>query len=83
MDLYHEPAKTETDMVNSPPHYRAIPAKCYCGKPIECIQITEHMNFNIGNAVKYLYRCDFKENPVQDLEKAAYYIEREIERRSK
>lgn len=48
---------------------------------IECIQITEHMNFCIGNAVKYLWRADLKADSIQDLEKARWYIDREIQRR--
>lgn len=62
------------DMVSHPPHYTAHPSG------IECIQITEHMNFCLGNAVKYLWRADLK-NGIEDLEKAAWYIAREIERR--
>ena len=45
--------------------------------------MVEHMSFNIGNAVKYLWRADHKGAPVQDLEKAAWYIQREIARRKK
>jgi Protein of unknwon function (DUF3310) len=63
------------DLVNHPPHYTSHPSG------VECIQITEHMNFNIGNAVKYLWRADEKDNPLQDLLKAAWYINREIQRR--
>lgn len=51
---------------------------------MECITVTEGMNFNVGNAVKYLWRCDAKDdgaNALQDLEKARWYITREIERR--
>lgn len=67
-----------TDAVNHPPHYTAHPSG------IECIQVVEHMPFNIGNAVKYLWRCDAKHpDPIEDLKKAAWYINREIERRSK
>lgn len=65
-----------TDMVNHPPHYRSHPSG------VECIQITEYFNFCIGNAVKYLWRADEKGNAVEDLQKAAWYIEREIARRS-
>ena len=63
------------DMVNEPPHYRMHPSG------VECIEITEHLNFCIGNAIKYLWRCDHKSNDTQDLEKALWYIEREIMRR--
>ena len=62
------------DMVNHPPHYSAHPSG------VECIRITEHMNFCVGNAVKYLWRADLK-NGIEDLEKAAWYVAREIERR--
>jgi hypothetical protein len=51
---------------------------------VECIQITEHMNFCLGNAVKYIWRAGLKsENPIEDLRKAAFYINREIERLGK
>ena len=66
-----------TDAVNHPKHYMAHPSG------IECIQVTEHMNFNVGNAVKYLWRADEKANALEDLKKAAWYINREIERREK
>lgn len=64
------------DMVNHPPHYRAHPSG------VECIQITEHMGFCLGNAVKYIWRADLKNDAVEDLKKAAWYLAREIERRS-
>jgi len=66
-----------SDPVNNPAHYKAHPSG------IECIQITEHMGFNLGNAVKYIWRSDFKGNATEDLRKAAWYINREIERREK
>lgn len=66
----------ERDAVNNPKHYTSH------ASGIECIQITEHMGFNLGNAVKYIWRCDLKHDaPIQDLEKAIWYIEREIKRR--
>ena len=51
-------------------------------KGVEVIQLTEQMNFNRGNAVKYIARAGLKskETEVQDLQKAAWYIKREIER---
>ena len=61
--------------VTHPDHYRQRPSG------IECIQITEHMGFNLGNAIKYIWRADLKGNAMQDLEKAAWYINREIGRR--
>lgn len=60
------------DPVNHPRHYTSHPSG------IECIQITEHMSFTLGNAVKYLWRADLKGESVQDLEKAIFYIKREI-----
>ena len=65
------------DPVNHPKHYTEHPSG------IECIQITEHMGFNLGNALKYIWRADLKGNAVEDLQKAVWYINREIEKRSK
>jgi len=63
------------DPINHPDHYTTHPSG------VECIQVTEHMNFNVGNATKYLWRAGLKtENPVEDLKKARWYIEREIKR---
>lgn len=63
------------DPVNRPAHYTAHPSG------IECIQITEHMGFCLGNAVKYIWRAGLKSDATQDLQKAVWYIEREIARR--
>jgi hypothetical protein len=41
------------------------------------------MGFNLGNAVKYIWRCDLKKDAIEDLEKAEWYIRREIEKRKK
>lgn len=71
------------DPVNHPTHYTNHPAKCFCGKGIECIQITEHMGFNLGNAVKYIWRCDLKKDAIEDLKKAVWYLQREIAKREK
>jgi len=62
------------DPVNHPKHYTAHPSG------VECIEITEHMNFCIGNAVKYLWRAGLKGEQVEDLRKARWYIDREIAR---
>jgi len=64
-----------TDLVNHPPHYTSHPSG------VECIQVVEHMKFCLGNAIKYIWRADLKGNDIEDLEKAAFYIRREIERR--
>ncbi|WNM75407.1 hypothetical protein SEA_TINIBUG_52 [Mycobacterium Phage TiniBug] len=70
------------DMVAHPAHYTSSPAKCKgCGRPIECIDITEHMGFCLGNATKYVWRCDLKHDAIEDLRKAIQYIEFEIARR--
>jgi len=65
------------DPVNHPKHYTSHPSGA------ECIQITEHMNFCLGNAIKYIWRADLKHDAVEDLKKAVFYINREIERRTK
>ena len=62
------------DPVNHPPHYTNHPSG------VECITITEHFNFCVGNAVKYLWRTGLKGDAVEDLKKAAWYIDREIQR---
>lgn len=65
------------DSVNHPKHYLEHPSG------VECIEITEHMGFNLGNAVKCIWRCDLKRDAVEDLKKAKWYIEREIQKRSR
>ena len=66
--------KPSTDMVNNPTHYTSHPSG------IEAIEVTRHMNFNVGNAMKYLWRSGLKENGIQDLQKARFYINDEINR---
>jgi hypothetical protein len=68
---------SNNDPVNHPKHYTAHPSG------IECIQITEHMGFNLGNAVKYIWRADLKNDALEDLKKARWYIDREIQKREK
>ncbi len=63
------------DAVEHPPHYTKHPSG------VECITITEHMGFNLGNAVKYVWRADLKGDAIEDLRKARWYIERELARR--
>jgi len=62
-----------TDAIN-PSHYQDHPSG------IQCIQITEHMNFCLGNAIKYIWRAGLKNNAIEDLEKARWYLDREIEK---
>ncbi len=64
------------DLVDHPQHYKSASG-------IECIDVAETMNFNRGNALKYIWRAGEKggqEKEVEDLRKAAWYIQREIER---
>lgn len=63
------------DDVNHPAHYTSHPSG------VECIMITEHMSFCLGNAVKYIWRAGLKGNGIVDLEKAVWYVQREIARR--
>lgn len=79
----HDKLTKQHDPVNHPPHYTNSSAKCKCGRAIECIDVTRHLNFNIGNAIKYLWRCDLKGNSMEDLKKAIWYIEDEINERLK
>lgn len=73
-------AKNKIDMVNHPKHYTSDPSG------VEAIEITRHRNFNIGNAIKYLWRAGLKEDPskdmlekqLEDLRKAVFYINDEI-----
>ena len=67
--------KTKNDTVNNPKHYTKHPSG------IECITVTEHMSFNLGNAIKYIWRADEKGKALEDLKKAEWYIRREIMRR--
>lgn len=63
------------DTVNHPAHYTSHPSG------VECIAITEHFNFNVGNAIKYMWRAGLKSgDAMEDLRKAAWYVNREIER---
>ena len=64
----------DNDPVNHPSHYTSHPSG------VECITVTEHMNFNLGNAIKYIWRAGEKGNLRQDLEKAAWYLNRELKR---
>ena len=66
----------EHDSVNHPKHYTSDLSG------VECIEITRHRNFNIGNAIKYLWRAGVKDEAteVEDLRKAIWYIENEIDR---
>lgn len=63
------------DPVNHPAHYTSHPSG------VECLDVVRHMGFNLGNAIKYIWRADLKGAAIQDLEKARFYIDDEIRKR--
>jgi hypothetical protein len=63
------------DQVNNPKHYTSHPSG------IECLEITRHMGFNLGNVIKYIWRADLKGKNIEDLKKAAFYLQDEIKLR--
>ena len=75
----------ENNEIEHPKHYTSHPSG------VECITITEHHDFCIGNAIKYLWRAGLKTNEnevpinaeIRDLKKALWYIKRKIERLEK
>ena len=67
--------QTKNDNIQHPKHYTSHPSG------IECIQITRHMGFNLGNAIKYIWRADLKNDALEDLEKAIWYLLDEIKKR--
>lgn len=63
-----------TDNVNHPEHYTSSDAYCPgCERTIECIDVTRHLGFNAGNAIKYIWRYELK-GGVEDLKKARWYL---------
>lgn len=69
--------EVQPDTVNHPSHYTSHPSG------VECITVAEHYGFNIGNAIKYLWRAGLKGGAIEDLKKAAWYVNREIEKRTR
>lgn len=73
--------KATPDPVNHPAHYTSHPSG------VECIEITKHHDFCIGNAIKYLWRAGLKheegkndqDKEIEDLQKALFYIKSKIE----
>ena len=71
-----------SDIVNHPAHYMSDPSG------VECITITQHRTFCVGNAIKYLWRAGLKteagksnrDKEIEDLRKAAWYVQQEITR---
>jgi len=68
-----------SDPVDHPKHYTSH------ASGVECIEITEHMGFCLGNAIKYIWRADEKhgDGGIEDLRKARWYLDREIRKRAK
>ena len=64
------------EMVKHPEHYKHPSG-------IECIDVVQHMGFNLGNAVKYIWRADLKNDAIEDMKKAIQYLEFEIAKRTK
>lgn len=62
------------DMVNSPPHYSWLKEKC----GLEVIDITRHLDFDLGNAIKYILRAGRKKDAIEDLKKAIWYLNDKI-----
>ncbi len=66
-----------TDMVNSPPHYNQTGIEC-----IHAISAATNTGFKYylqGNILKYLWRFDYKDKPLEDLQKAKWYLDKLIE----
>lgn len=70
----HQDGVAVPDVVNHPAHYTDHPSG------VECIAVAEHMNFCLGNVIKYVWRAGSKGNQLEDLRKAAWYLAREIAR---
>ena len=70
-------SRLKNNPVDHPAHYTEHPSG------IEAITICEHMSFCLGNVMKYIWRADLKNNAMEDLNKARWYLDREILRRTK
>ncbi len=70
----NDSADVAEDTINHPKHYTSHPSN------VECITVVEWMSFNLGNAVKYIWRAGFKGYQIEDLQKARWYVDREIKR---
>lgn len=70
------------DDIQRAAHYNISPATCKHGHQLECRDVTDHMNMNIGSAVKYLWRAGLKpgNDSVKDIRKAIRFLEFEIEK---
>jgi len=76
-DAMTEEYRRQKNVVYKPPHYRKHPSG------VECIEISQHFSFNLGNALKYIWRADHKhgDGGLEDLRKAEFYIKQEIHKR--
>ncbi len=72
LDVFSAPAAR--DAVNHPTHYNSNPSG------VECIVVAEHMSFCLGNTMKYIWRAGHKGDALEDLKKARWYLDREIQR---
>lgn len=63
------------ETVDHPKHYNTNPSG------VECITVVEHMSFNLGNAIKYIWRAGDKGKFEEDIKKAIWYLNRELERK--
>lgn len=77
--LNHKPGQVGPlkEAVKHPEHYGKHPSG------IECIDVVQHMSFNLGNAVKYIWRADLKHDAIEDMKKAIQYLQFEIDKRCK
>ena len=76
-NTFMEISESYVDDDTNPSHYKSHPSG------IECITITEHFDFNVGNCIKYLWRAGLKGDAIEDLKKAKWYVDREIKRLEK
>lgn len=69
--------EVKSDLINNPSHYTWHPAG------VEAIDVIEVFPHNLAAAMGYIWRCDHKGTPIQDLKKARWHLDREISRRLK
>lgn len=75
------PPPPKGSKVNHPKHYNSLDAYCEnCDERIECITIFETLPANLATALKYTWRCEHKDNKIEDMQKAIWYLQREIKR---
>jgi len=63
------------DPVNHPRHYTEHPSG------LEAIEVTSFFGFCLGNTIKYIWRAELKDDALEDLKKARWYLDYEIKRR--